>query len=107
MGILPILVQVRPDVIFIENIIMAVFGHCVKYFRKPVTADKSTFQMQNPMTDKQRGVFECSYKLWLMFLSVLFLTCPSIQPAIPQQLQNRATPFQFSWCILEPPHSSC
>lgn len=27
---LPILVQSRPDIIFIENVIMAVFGHCVE-----------------------------------------------------------------------------
>ena len=31
---LPILVQSRPYVIFIENIIMAVSGHCVEYLRK-------------------------------------------------------------------------
>lgn len=31
---LPVLVQSRPDVVLVENIIMAVSGHCVKDFRK-------------------------------------------------------------------------
>lgn len=34
-AVLPILVRSRPDVIFVENIIVAIFGHCVKHFRKP------------------------------------------------------------------------
>lgn len=33
--ILPVLVLVRPDIIFIENIIMDVLGHRVKHFREP------------------------------------------------------------------------
>lgn len=33
--ILPVLVLVRPDIIFIENIIMDVLGHGVKHFREP------------------------------------------------------------------------
>ena len=38
---LPILVQSRPYVIFIENIIMAVSGHCVEYLRKSKKKKKS------------------------------------------------------------------
>ena len=45
---------------------------------------------------------------WHVFvLSFLFFTCPGILPAILPQQQSRATPFQFSWCIRELPHSSC
>lgn len=33
--ILPVLFLVRPDIIFIENIIMDVLGHGVKHFREP------------------------------------------------------------------------
>lgn len=33
--ILPVLVQLRPDVIFIENVIMNVLGYGVKHFREP------------------------------------------------------------------------
>lgn len=36
--ILPILVEFRPDVIFIKNIIMSVLRHGVKYFREPIKA---------------------------------------------------------------------
>lgn len=36
--VLPILVQSRPDVIFVENIIMTVSGHCVEYLRKSIKA---------------------------------------------------------------------
>lgn len=37
--ILPVLVEFRPDIVFIKNIIMNVLGHGVKHFREPGKAE--------------------------------------------------------------------